>query len=292
LAASVNARAFTVGRDVFFGAGEWAPGTTRGDRLLAHELTHTIQQGSDVVRRAPVQTPRYDAIRGDSLSKISGYPEAGWESRLEQLITANPDHPNIKGKDRSDPQFGWLEIGDRLTIPWGACPVIPCPFALTQLLPPRPGVPPFPQRRNPSITSTGLCRGACGPDCPASCVAVAPITYCHHDPATGCHAQCVYTDVVSCYTHQGCRIHDDCYDHCADAGEMQLCDCPKKACLFGSVCDPGRCHCGCDTDCCNAFSSATCGMWALGNRSAPTDGEFFYSDNVTQTVLAPGLCTP
>jgi hypothetical protein len=44
LAASVNARAFTVGRDVFFGAGEWAPGTARGDRLLAHELTHTIQQ--------------------------------------------------------------------------------------------------------------------------------------------------------------------------------------------------------------------------------------------------------
>jgi outer membrane protein OmpA-like peptidoglycan-associated protein len=43
LAASVNARAFTVGRDVFFGEGEWAPGTARGDRLLAHELTHTIQ---------------------------------------------------------------------------------------------------------------------------------------------------------------------------------------------------------------------------------------------------------
>ena len=55
LASSVNARAFTVGRDVFFGAGEWAPGTTRGDRLLAHELTHTIQQGgggAGVVMRA------------------------------------------------------------------------------------------------------------------------------------------------------------------------------------------------------------------------------------------------
>ena len=49
LAASVNARAFTVGRDVFFGAGEWAPGTARGDRLLAHELTHTIQR-DDTIR--------------------------------------------------------------------------------------------------------------------------------------------------------------------------------------------------------------------------------------------------
>jgi Domain of unknown function (DUF4157) len=59
LAASVNARAFTVGRDVFFGAGEWAPGTARGDRLLAHELTHTVQQrghSDDVLQRAPDET--------------------------------------------------------------------------------------------------------------------------------------------------------------------------------------------------------------------------------------------
>jgi hypothetical protein len=44
LAASVRARAFTVGTDVFFGSGEWAPGTMQGDQLLAHELTHTVQQ--------------------------------------------------------------------------------------------------------------------------------------------------------------------------------------------------------------------------------------------------------
>src|SRR5207249_2623 len=33
-----GARAFTVGQDVHFGAGEFAPGTKEGDRLLAHEL--------------------------------------------------------------------------------------------------------------------------------------------------------------------------------------------------------------------------------------------------------------
>lgn len=41
----VNARAFTVGRDVAFGAGEYAPGTPIGDALLAHELAHVQQQG-------------------------------------------------------------------------------------------------------------------------------------------------------------------------------------------------------------------------------------------------------
>ncbi len=43
-ARSVNALAYTVGRDVVFGAGQFQPGTTHGNKLLAHELTHTIQQ--------------------------------------------------------------------------------------------------------------------------------------------------------------------------------------------------------------------------------------------------------
>jgi outer membrane protein OmpA-like peptidoglycan-associated protein len=43
-ARSVNALAYTVGRNVVFGTGQYAPGTSEGQRLLAHELTHTIQQ--------------------------------------------------------------------------------------------------------------------------------------------------------------------------------------------------------------------------------------------------------
>lgn len=46
LARSVDARAFTVGRDVVFGPGEFTPGTPEGRRLLAHELTHVVQQGA------------------------------------------------------------------------------------------------------------------------------------------------------------------------------------------------------------------------------------------------------
>ena len=46
LARSVNARAFAVGRNVVFGAGYYAPQTDSGRRLIAHELTHTLQQGA------------------------------------------------------------------------------------------------------------------------------------------------------------------------------------------------------------------------------------------------------
>jgi len=43
-ARDVNAKAYTVGHDVVFGAGQFAPGTREGRRLLAHELTHVVQQ--------------------------------------------------------------------------------------------------------------------------------------------------------------------------------------------------------------------------------------------------------
>jgi hypothetical protein len=43
-ARAVNALAYTVGRDVVFGAGQYAPETAKGKNLLAHELTHVVHQ--------------------------------------------------------------------------------------------------------------------------------------------------------------------------------------------------------------------------------------------------------
>jgi hypothetical protein len=43
---AIHARAFTWGSDIFFRAGEYRPGSSEGRRLLAHELTHAIQQGA------------------------------------------------------------------------------------------------------------------------------------------------------------------------------------------------------------------------------------------------------
>lgn len=46
LSAKLNAQAFTVGRDVYFARGQFTPDTADGRELIAHELTHTIQQGA------------------------------------------------------------------------------------------------------------------------------------------------------------------------------------------------------------------------------------------------------
>lgn len=45
-AASLHANAFTVGPNIVFGAGKYAPGNAEGRRLLAHELTHVVQQSA------------------------------------------------------------------------------------------------------------------------------------------------------------------------------------------------------------------------------------------------------
>ena len=52
---SIQARAFTTGQDIFFRQGEYNPENTNGQELLAHELTHTIQQTGGQAQRQIVQ---------------------------------------------------------------------------------------------------------------------------------------------------------------------------------------------------------------------------------------------
>jgi len=68
LSRSVNARAFTVGRDIFFGAGQYSSDSTEGKRLMAHELTHVVQQkgrqGSVRLQRAACLDPVFIPLIG------------------------------------------------------------------------------------------------------------------------------------------------------------------------------------------------------------------------------------
>lgn len=48
---SIQAKAFTTGQDIFFRQGEYQPGNRGGQELLAHELTHVVQQNGNAVQR-------------------------------------------------------------------------------------------------------------------------------------------------------------------------------------------------------------------------------------------------
>lgn len=64
LARSVSARAFATGTDIFFAQGEYRPGTSVGDQLIAHEVAHTEQQ-----RGAPSVGPLTVSNPGDTLER-------------------------------------------------------------------------------------------------------------------------------------------------------------------------------------------------------------------------------
>jgi hypothetical protein len=63
MAAQVSAHAFTVGQDIYFGRGEYDPVSRSGYGLLAHEVTHTVQQsaGPAMSSRLAVSTPQDQA---------------------------------------------------------------------------------------------------------------------------------------------------------------------------------------------------------------------------------------
>jgi len=86
-ARSVNALAYTYGQDVVFAGTRFAPQTTEGKRLLAHELTHVVQQGqtsapsdqaSSTLQRQPA-TPQgrvtsIDPVTGPSQNALTTFP--------------------------------------------------------------------------------------------------------------------------------------------------------------------------------------------------------------------------
>jgi len=93
-AARVEARAFTLGHDVVFGAGEHNPGTEKGRRLLAHELTHVVQQsGSGALQRNQATALQRQAQSGGATTvtvqstgncSLSNGAELGAAGRLAQ----------------------------------------------------------------------------------------------------------------------------------------------------------------------------------------------------------------
>lgn len=71
LSRSVQARAFTVGRDIFFARSQFRPGTADGQRLIAHELTHTLQQGAARLHRNITHRPGDPVVQRDVMDAVS-----------------------------------------------------------------------------------------------------------------------------------------------------------------------------------------------------------------------------
>lgn len=89
-AQDINAHAFTVGRDIYFGAGQYQPDTRQGQHLLAHELTHTVQQADG-----------RGALQSDSL--IS-HPDDALEREADEVASnVGRARPATASREQSSP---------------------------------------------------------------------------------------------------------------------------------------------------------------------------------------------
>lgn len=95
-ARAIEARAYTVGHDIVFGAGEYAPATSAGQKLIAHELAHAAQQGARAIPsgRLAVNSPHAGAER--EAKAASGFALAG------QRASISPHSPAVARAPVSD----------------------------------------------------------------------------------------------------------------------------------------------------------------------------------------------
>jgi hypothetical protein len=82
---SIQAKAFTTGQDVFFRKGAYNPGSRGGQELLAHELTHVVQQKGKAVQRKTL-TDKSDTISTRFISQTDTGKAVVQCNRVKELI--------------------------------------------------------------------------------------------------------------------------------------------------------------------------------------------------------------
>src|SRR6266853_780175 len=151
-ARAIHELAYTVGREVVFESGQFGPGTAAGDRLLAHEFTHVIQQSDHRAERlqrqvspasSPLPSPRFspsaklERCFEDTDRLGQGDPDTDPVTRIQQAlidvqqITGNtydlgstgPNNDGVDGdygpktaaavrKFKADEKLGFTQFGD------------------------------------------------------------------------------------------------------------------------------------------------------------------------------------
>lgn len=102
----LGAQAFTHGNDIFFNSGKYNPNNSTGQHLLAHELTHTVQQGNS---KTPGLHARLLQMKQDTLQL-----QANMAAHAEMVMTKQ-DTPNVQAglldtlTDYAASAFGSLE---------------------------------------------------------------------------------------------------------------------------------------------------------------------------------------
>lgn len=119
---SLQARAFTTGQDIFFRQGEYNPGSTQGQELLAHELTHVVQQNGPTVRR------QAEGVEEEPPS-ATGYVGLNPKAHLELAALSRYAEGDVLGSlDRPDAEKALDTTEERVAFVYGRLGISPFHF--------------------------------------------------------------------------------------------------------------------------------------------------------------------
>ncbi|MFZ4635595.1 MAG: DUF4157 domain-containing protein [Saprospiraceae bacterium] len=116
-AAAIQARAYTSGRDIVFGAWVYRPGSEEGRRLLAHELVHVGQQQRLLIKRDPIKDIKDWVKRNIANGRVdnrSGAPVTVWSSERGHFSVPAHTITPFSGEDVDhvqDINGVWYKIG-------------------------------------------------------------------------------------------------------------------------------------------------------------------------------------
>jgi len=104
---SIQAKAFTTGQDIFFGQGEYNPDNQSGQELIAHELTHVVQQNGGSVQKSSLQKLQRKFNPAKIASNAHLRSDGNWDTWLgpqinkNSLILADDNQSQIKTQPRT-----------------------------------------------------------------------------------------------------------------------------------------------------------------------------------------------
>lgn len=100
LSQSLQAKAFTRGKDIFFRQGEYNPNNQQGQELIAHELTHVVQQNNGLVQRNAIVQKKTETDKSKVISEREGTTKTveredkitkGIETEIKKINKASPE---------------------------------------------------------------------------------------------------------------------------------------------------------------------------------------------------------
>jgi hypothetical protein len=99
---NLGAKAFTNGSDVYFNKGQYNPSSKEGQHLIAHELTHTVQQGATSKSADPTETPIQAKLDQYEKPEHGKNTEKRLNSELDERKGEPSDEPPSKSDKKSD----------------------------------------------------------------------------------------------------------------------------------------------------------------------------------------------